>query len=101
MHLTDDQLHAAIAHGGSLWRDRLLKELRFRIRRKALEALLGRKGTCGHGLRVYRDDKGAMSSGYIGHEGGGICGNGGGVDVEWDPLTPHQERMKALRDSMR
>lgn len=96
-HLTDDQLHALVARDPS--DPKLLKELRLRVRWNALKAMPARRGRCGHGKRVYADEKGAMASGYICHEGHGICGNGGGVDVVWNE-DPKRARLKALVETI-
>lgn len=100
MRLTDEQLHRLVASDPS--DESALKELRERVRWNAIRSLPNPTGTCGHGERVYADNRGAMSSGYVAHEKGhSVCNKGYGLDVVWDPDTPRVAALKALIHDLR
>lgn len=102
IHLTDLELDLLFRRAGRERRKLFQREKDNRESSRLIRKLGGRQGTCGHGQRVYIDDVGAYSSGYIAHLAGhSICNGGAGLDVKWDPWTPEQlevrKRLAVLR----
>lgn len=102
IHLTDDELELLFRRAGRDRRRVFQNEKDWRETWRLVKELGGRMGTCGHGQRVYIDDVGAYSSGYICHaDVHGICNNGAGLNVVWDAWTPRQlevrKRLAVLR----
>lgn len=96
MHLTDDELHALVARDPT--NDKLLKELRWRVRWNAIRKMANPRGTCNAGLPIYSDQRGAMSSGYICHEKAhSVCNHGVRA---WD-RDERNERLKAIAAEVR
>lgn len=71
--------------------------LREATARRALAARGNPEGTCGHGQRVYADQTGAYSSGYICHvKGHNLCEGGMGLNVIWDEREPFDVYLRRL-----
>lgn len=99
IRLSDDELHLLIAHSPpGPRRDILVNALKSELRWKLIRRLPARTGVCGHGSKVYVDEKG----GYVCHDKrGGVCNGGAGLDVVWDEPTPEVRRLRALIDSLK
>lgn len=102
--LTDQELRDWLINSSGNFRLACEEELRRRVTRQLSRLKVRMTGLCAHGHRVYRDDIGAMSSGYVAHEDHSLCGNGGGVGVAWDQVPSRRRRqisawLKQIRDA--
>lgn len=99
MRLSDEQLRRLVASDPS--DTEAVRELRDRTRWKAIRALPNPTGTCAAGHRVYLDQRGAYSSGYLIHaRTHSVCEHG--IEREgWDADTLRTTALRALIEELR
>lgn len=100
--LTDQELRDWLANSSGNFRLACMEELRQRVIQQLMRKKIRLTGMCAHGHRVYMDDIGAMSSGYVAHDDNSLCGNGGGVGIMWDKVpNDARKRVYALLRELR